>query len=62
MGYLYHTSKIVTTSLWVLNQVKKDQSMIELAMSDNKDLTVILILMSEMLHVRTFRAGRTGMV
>ncbi len=28
MGYLYHTSKIVTTSLWVMNQVKKDQSMI----------------------------------
>jgi|JI10StandDraft_1071094.scaffolds.fasta_scaffold1269484_1 hypothetical protein len=42
MGYLYHTSTIVTTSLWVLNQVKKDQSMIELAMSDNKDLNVIL--------------------
>jgi predicted alpha/beta superfamily hydrolase len=43
MGYLYHTSTIVTTSMWVMNQVKKDQSMIELALSDNKTLTVIII-------------------
>lgn len=40
MGYLYHTSTIVTTSMWVMNQVKKDQSMIELAMSDNKNYSV----------------------
>lgn len=42
MGYLYHTSKIVTTSLWVMNQFKKDPSMIELSMSDNKDLNVFI--------------------
>jgi hypothetical protein len=28
LGYLYHTSTLVKTSLWVLNQVKKDPSMI----------------------------------
>ena len=28
MGYLYHTSKIVTTSIWLMNQLKKDESMI----------------------------------
>lgn len=32
LGYLYHTSTLVKTSLWVLNQVKKDPSMIELTM------------------------------
>lgn len=40
LGYLYHTSTLVKTSLWVLNQVKKDPSMIELTMEDNPELEV----------------------
>ena len=40
MGYLYHTSKIVTTSIWLMNQLKKDQSMIELTLSDDPELDV----------------------
>lgn len=36
IGYLYHTSKLITTSMWVMNMVKKDQSMIELTMNDNQ--------------------------
>lgn len=35
LGYLYHHSTIIKTSLWILNQVKKDPSMIELTMQDN---------------------------
>lgn len=42
MGYLYHTSKIVTTSIWLMNKLKKDQSMIELTMNDDPDLNVPL--------------------
>jgi len=53
MGYLYHTSKIVTTSIWVMNQIKKDRSMIELSMSDNNDLKVY-ISNSEVLYLRAF--------
>ena len=41
LGYLYHTSKIITPSMWVMNMVKKDQSMIELTMADDKELTVL---------------------
>lgn len=44
MGYLYHTSKIVTTSIWLMNQLKKDQSMIELTLSDDPELNVISII------------------
>jgi hypothetical protein len=28
LGYLYHHSALVKTSLWILNQVKKDLSML----------------------------------
>jgi len=34
-GYLCHSSALINTSLWVLNKIKKDQSMIELTMKDN---------------------------
>lgn len=42
LGYLYHSSTLISTSLWILNMVKKDPSMIELTLSDNEDLNVIL--------------------
>ena len=35
LSYLHHTSTLVTTSLWVMNKLKKDQSMIELTMQDH---------------------------
>lgn len=28
LGYLYHSSTLISTSLWILNKVKKDASMI----------------------------------
>ena len=40
LGYLYHSSTLISTSLWILNMVKKDPSMIELTLSDNEDLNV----------------------
>ena len=41
LGYLYHSSTLISTSLWILNMVKKDPSMIELTLSDNEDLNVM---------------------
>ena len=41
LGYLCHSSTLITTSLWILNKVKKEPSMLELTMSDHEDLTVI---------------------
>jgi hypothetical protein len=38
LGYLYHSSTLIKTSLWVLNQVKKDPSMLELTMQDKSSL------------------------
>jgi len=40
LGYLYHSSTLISTSLWILNKVKKDPSMIELTMSDHAELQV----------------------
>lgn len=40
LGYLYHSSTLISTSLWILNKVKKDPSMIQLTMSDSNDLDV----------------------
>lgn len=40
LGYLYHSSTLISTSLWILNKVKKDPSMIELTMSDSSELDV----------------------
>lgn len=42
LGYLFHSSTLISTSLWILNKVKKDPSMIELTMSDNPILNVSL--------------------
>jgi hypothetical protein len=42
LGYLYHTSALIKTSLWVLNQVRKDPSMLELTMQDNSVLEVCI--------------------
>lgn len=36
LGYLYHSSALISTSLWILNKVKKDPSMIELTLSDSE--------------------------
>lgn len=44
LGYLYHSSTLISTSLWILNKVKKDPSMIELTMSDSNDLEVSITL------------------
>lgn len=42
LGYLYHSSTLISTSLWILNKVKKDPSMIELTMSDSNELDVLV--------------------
>lgn len=42
--------------MWVMNQVNKNQSMIELTLSDNKNLNVHDIEYIEMLYVRAIRA------
>jgi len=35
LGYLYHSSALISTSLWILNKVRKDPSMLQLTMSDH---------------------------
>lgn len=44
LGYLYHSSTLISTSLWILNKVRKDPSMIELTMSDSNELDVQFFL------------------
>jgi hypothetical protein len=51
LGYLYHSSTLISTSLWILNKVKKDPSMIELTLSDSEDLNVCLGLCRKLLFV-----------
>ena len=40
LGYLYHSSTLISTSLWILNKVRKDPSMIEITMEDHQQLEV----------------------
>jgi hypothetical protein len=40
LGYLYHSSALISTSLWILNKVRKDPSMLQLTMSDHLELQV----------------------
>jgi surfactin synthase thioesterase subunit len=42
LGYLYHSSALISTSLWILNKLRKDPSMIQLTMEDNSDPYVVL--------------------
>jgi pimeloyl-ACP methyl ester carboxylesterase len=58
LGYLYHSSTLISTSLWILNMVKKDPSMIELTLSDNADLNVLWDVCRKRLSVM-LRRGRS---
>ena len=43
LGYLFHTSTLIQTSLWVLNKMNKCQSLLELTLQEKPDIQVLLI-------------------
>lgn len=61
-GYLHHTSQLVSTSLWVMNQLKKDPSLLELTLQDNTDLNVFFYNIIENLLIRTLQKNLTVLV
>jgi len=38
LGYMYNASKIISTGMWLLSKWKKSKSLIQLSMSDSKNL------------------------